>query len=169
MTSAKDYYKGVIMNQEAINTFTRRITNGNKSEIIVVLFDMIKVDLDDALDGLHNHEQEEYMEALRHASEVLEHLQEALDFNYDISKDLYSLYDYCKRAIAKSMYSGRDEGIIEAKEVIIPLSEAFEEVAESDDSAPLMENAQKIAAGLTYGKNDINESIDTDCNRGFLA
>ena len=157
------------MNQDDVTTFTRRITNGNKSEIIAVLFDMIQVDLDDALDGLRNHEQEEYMEALRHASEVLEHLQNALDFNYDISKDLYSLYDYCKRVIAKAMYSGREEGILEAREVIDPLAEAFREVAENDDSAPLMENAQKIAAGLTYGRNDVNESVDNSDNRGFLA
>ena len=157
------------MDQEAVTTFTRRITNGNKSQIIVVLFDMVLVDLDDATEGLKNHEQEEYMEALRHANEVLEHLQNALDFKYDISKDLYSLYDYCKRAIAKSMYSGRDEGINEAREVIEPLAEAFREVAENDDSAPLMENAQKIAAGLTYGKTDVNEAVDTNDNRGFLA
>jgi len=157
------------MNQEAVTTFTRRITNGNKSQIIVVLFDMVLVDLDDATEGLKNHEQEEYMEALRHANEVLEHLQNALDFKYDILKDLYSLYDYCKRAIAKSMYSGRDEGINEAREVIEPLAEAFREVAENDDSAPLMENAQKIAAGLTYGKTDVNEAVDTNDNRGFLA
>ncbi len=157
------------MNQEAISAFTRRITSGNKSEIITVLFDMIQVDLDDAIAGIKNHEQEEYMEALRHASEVLEHLQEALDFNYDISKDLYSLYDYAKRAIAKSMYTGREEGILDAKEVIDPLAEAFREVAENDDSGPLMENAQKIAAGITYGRNDVNEAVDGDGNRGFLA
>ena len=157
------------MDKENIAVFTRRITSGNKSEIINVLFDMIEVDLDDALSGIRNHEQEEYMEALRHASEVLEHLQEALDFNYDISKDLYKLYDYAKRAIAKSMYTGREEGILEAKEVIDPLSEAFAEVAESDDSAPLMENAEKIAAGLTYGRSDINESVESSSNRGFLA
>ena len=157
------------MDQEAVSVFTRRITNGNKSQIIAVLFDMIQVDLDDALDGLRNHEQEEYMEALRHANEVLEHLQNALDFKYDISKDLYSLYDYCKRSIAKAMYSGREEGINEARQVIDPLAEAFREVAENDDSAPLMENAQKIAAGLTYGKTDVNEAVDTNDNRGFLA
>ena len=157
------------MDQEAVTTFTRRITNGNKSQIIVVLFDMVLVDLDDATEGLKNHEQEEYMEALRHANEVLEHLQNALDFKYDISKDLYSLYDYCKRSIAKSMYSGRDEGINEAREVIEPLAEAFREVAENDDSAPLMENTHKIAAGLTYGKTDVNEAVDTNDNRGFLA
>ena len=157
------------MNQENKSTFTRRISTGNKSEIIVVLYDMIQVDLDDALNGMKNHEQEEYMEALRHASEVLEHLQEALDFDYDISKDLYSLYDYAKRCIAKAMYSGREEGIYDAKEVIDPLAEAFKEVAENDNSAPLMENAQKIAAGLTYGRTDVNEAVDTSDNRGFLA
>ena len=154
------------MDQDHVAVFTRRITTGNKSEIIVVLFDMIQVDLDDALNGMKGNDQEE---ALRHASEVLEHLQEALDFNYDISKDLYSLYDYAKRCIAKSMYSGRDEGILEAKKVIDPLAEAFREVAENDNSAPLMENAQKIAAGLTYGRTDVNEAVQGGSNRGFLA
>lgn len=157
------------MNRENIAIFTRRITNGNRSEIISVLFDMIVVDLNDAKEGINNHDQEEYMEALRHAGEVLEHLQAALNFNYDISKNLYSLYDYAKRAIAKSMYSGRDEGILEAREVIIPLKEAFEEVAKNDDSAPLMSNTQKVAAGITYGRSDVNEAIESDGNRGFLA
>ena len=157
------------MDQEHIATFTRRITNGNKSEIIVVLYDMIIVDLDDALEGINNGDQQEYMEALRHASEVLGHLQEALDFEYDISKDLYGLYDFSKRSIAKSMYTGREEGILEAKKVLEPLAEAFKEVAKADNSEPLMANAQTVSAGMTYGRNDINEAVQSGDNRGFLA
>lgn len=157
------------MEQELVSAFTRRITSGNKSEIIVVLFDMIKVDFEDAEKAMKYNEQEEYMEALRHASEVLEHLQDALDFKYEMSKDLYSLYDYSKRCIAKAMYSGKTEGIEEARKVIEPLSEAFNEVAEQDDSAPLMQNTQKVSAGMTYGRNDVNEMLEEGSSRGFFA
>lgn len=157
------------MNQEIISAFTRRISCGNKSQIIAVLFDMLLVDLEDAKNAIEYNEQEEYMEALRHASEVLEHLQNALDFKYDLSRDLYSLYDFCKRSIAKAMYTGREEGIEEALKIIKPLAEAFNEVAQNDTSEPMMQNAQKIAAGMTYGRSDINETIDVDSNRGFFA
>jgi flagellin-specific chaperone FliS len=142
------------MDQEAVTTFTRRITNGNKSQIIAVLFDMVLVDLDDATEGLKNHEQEEYMEALRHANEVLEHLQNALDFKYDISKDLYSLYDYCKRSIAKSMYSGRDEGINEAREVAMSGN-----VLDKSDLSKAIKNQDVVFAALTGDLGKMAKSI----------
>ena len=55
--------------------------------------------------------------------------------------------------------------------MIAGLKTAFEKVAESDDSAPLMENTQSVFAGLTYGKGSLNETdLDPNAaNRGFLA
>ena len=51
-----------------------------------------------------------------------------------------------------------------------PLWEAFVEVAKSDDSDSVMQNSQRVTAGLTYGRNNLNESYDDgNLNRGFLV
>ena len=49
------------------------------------------------------------------------------------------------------------------------LYEAFAASARQDTSEPLMQNAQQVYAGYTYGKNNINESYDVQSSRGFLA
>ena len=45
----------------------------------------------------------------------------------------------------------------------------FTEAAKSDASAPLMQNVQKVYAGMTYGRSTLNENLMNDNNRGFLA
>ena len=49
------------------------------------------------------------------------------------------------------------------------LRESFEIAAGQDKSAPLMGNAQKVYAGMTYGRTDLTENFMNDENRGFLA
>ena len=50
------------------------------------------------------------------------------------------------------------------------MREGFAEAAKKDTSAPLMRNTQQVYAGITYGKNDINENYtESDNKRGFLV
>ena len=39
------------------------------------------------------------------------------------------------------------------------LRDAYHTISKEDQSEPLMENAQNVYAGLTYGRTDINESM----------
>ena len=83
------------MTREEISCFTNRITSGNATGIIVVLFDIYSCYADDAKCALRRGRDDkslsEYTHAIRQASQVLRHLKGALDFKYDISKNLYSL------------------------------------------------------------------------------
>lgn len=172
------------MNREQVQAFTKRISNGNRSEIIVVLFDIFQAYETDARTALleiqhareeKNHDKKmsatkAYREGIRHASMVLRHLEDDLDFNSDVSKQLFTLYTYCERALARATYK-EDLAIFDKVEKIMgELREAFVEVASQDASAPLMANTQKYVAGYTYGKTDVMEmAVNFDISRGFLA
>ena len=80
-----------------------------------------------------------------------------------------TLYIYAKRALAKAIYQNKTEGILEAEKVLRRLYNSFKEAAKSDTSGPLMRNTQKVYAGITYGKNDLNESYTNNIQRGFLV
>ena len=56
-----------------------------------------------------------------------------------------------------------------SREMLESLYDAFKEAAKQDTSAPLMQNAQQVYAGYTYGKNDVNENCQLDSSRGFFA
>ena len=93
-----------------------------------------------------------------------------LNFKYDISKQLYSLYVYSREQIAKAMYENRLEKIDEVERLLRRLSEAFGKIAQNDTSGPLMSNTQQVYAGMTYGKSSINENlVNADNQRGFLV
>ena len=57
----------------------------------------------------------------------------------------------------------------EADVIMKKLRNSFETAAADDKSAPLMDNAQKVYAGMTYGRGRLTESFINDDNRGFLA
>ena len=51
------------------------------------------------------------------------------------------------------------------------LKDSFQEEAKEDLSGAVMENTQSVYAGLTYGKNSLNEVLmnDHEGSRGFMA
>ncbi len=158
------------MNKDKISAFTLRISSSNKTGIIGVLYDIYKEYELDAREAFSSGDNEEAVAALNKCSEVVSHLQKDLNFNYSVSKNLYSLYDYVQRCISRAIYQGKADALDEAKSVMDSLGEAFSQVAKEDDSAPLMKNTQKVVAGYTYGRNTLNESFLGDqSNRGFWA
>jgi flagellar protein FliS len=51
------------------------------------------------------------------------------------------------------------------------LKKGFVEVAKQDTRGPVMENTQQVYAGLTYGRNALNEVLvnANESSRGFRA
>jgi len=160
------------MTRDEKAAFNRRIVQSNATGIIVVLYDMMLLDLKRGIEILEK-DKADYKaanEELRHATQVLEHLKDALNFKYEISPNLFSLYDFCQRQISQTMYKATTEGAREAEKILSSLGESFRKVAEADKSAPVMQNTESVVAGMTYGRNDINEAMENyDRNRGFTV
>lgn len=158
------------MTKEDINVYTRRITQGNRTDIIVVLYDIYLDYINTAISAFDNDDHEELKNAVYHCNEVIRHLEKDLNFAYDISVDLYKLYNFIQRMIAKFSYK-KDKSLLEITIPIIrDLREAFAEVAEEDNSGRVMKNAQTVIAGITYGRGSLYEMTnDAGYKRGFYA
>ena len=158
------------MDKEKKQEFTVRITNANRSELVVILYDMILVYMDEAKVYLENKNQEQFCEEIKKAQECVKELISALDKQYEIASELARLYLYVNRTLAKVMIKPEETLLASAEKVIKGLRESFVQVAKQDDSPALMGNAQEIYAGLTYGKNSLNENLsDEGASRGFFA
>ena len=157
------------MTDEKKKAYSMRIGSANPSGIVVILYDMLLDDLSEASSG------EGFEEAIDHAELVISHLRASLDFSrecYETSSNLLSLYDYVGRLLSMARLKGDERGklINESLSVIIPLSEAFLEVASRDKRPAAMEKAEKTVAGMTYGRAGLSEETENyDRNRGFLA
>uniref|UniRef100_UPI004057387D flagellar export chaperone FliS n=1 Tax=Agathobacter sp. TaxID=2021311 RepID=UPI004057387D len=149
--------------------FTRRLSQCNKGELIVIMYDIVFAYMDEAKAEYEKNNYEAYKTAIRKASVSIDELIKSLDFSYDVSKQLYPLYMYSKGVLAKAIYQNKTDGITQAENVLRRLYSSFKEAAKSDTSGPLMRNTQKVYAGITYGKNDLNESYSNNSQRGFLV
>lgn len=160
------------MTDDQRKAFTKRITAGNPTEIIITMFDMLLFDFDEAeaLISANERDIEKITLDLRHAEAVIIHLKSALDFKYEIAGKLFSLYDYSQREVTKTIYSLDKAHIENARNVMSSLADAFREIRDYDKRPPMTENAENLVAGMTYGRNGIDEVTENyDKNRGFLA
>ena len=159
------------MTKEKQQEFTMRISQANRTELLVVTYDILNEETETAVKSAEAGNLDEYRSSLKSAQRYLAELMSTLDYNYPISVELLRLYEYVQRVLVKSDVSGKPYELETAMSVIGKLRTAYAKVAESDSSEPLMENTQRVFAGLTYGKGSLNET-DVDPNstsRGFLA
>ena len=156
------------MTKEDITDYTRRISQGNRSDIIVVLYDIYFSYEEDVRSALQTGSTDDLRTAIHHTNEVVEHLKQDLDFTYDIANQLYPLYDYVQRCLSKALYRQAVEEVDHAAYVMRELREAFVEVAKQDNSDRQMQNAELVTVGYTYGPGSLNE-VTNGSNRGFFA
>ncbi len=158
------------MNRDKISAFTLRIASSNGCGLISILYDIYEEYETDALENFEAGQVTEAIAALKRCAEVVSHLQKDLNFEYKVSGNLYALYDYVQRNVSKSIYKANADGLLEAKKVMDELGDAFDQLAKEDTSSPIMQNTQHIMAGITYGKNSLNESVmGNQARRGFWA
>ncbi|MCR5107133.1 MAG: flagellar protein FliS [Lachnospiraceae bacterium] len=155
------------MTKELIQEYTLKITQANRSRIIVIVYDMTEQYIKDALEAFDHGDLLTFRDNCRYAGKCVGDLLEALDFDYELAFPLMRLYVYISKEISMSSIKNDTEGLLVARGLLLSLRDSFEEMAKQDKSEPVMGNTESVYAGLTYGKNSLNESINGSGNRGF--
>lgn len=157
------------MEKQAIQTFTRRLSMCNQGEMIVIMYDIFFAYLSDARNGYMQNDNDSFKEGIRGSERVLDELISSLDMSYEIAKTLYPLYQYSKKSLAMAKALHRLDEIDATQQIMKNLYVGFVEAAKKDQSAPLMSNTQQVYAGMTYGRNQLNESFMNNDHRGFFV
>ncbi|MDD7403299.1 MAG: flagellar protein FliS [Butyribacter sp.] len=159
------------MNQEQKKEYTARISQANRSELVVIIYELFLLAMEEAHDNFKHNKKEEGVKCLKRAEGFLQELMGSLDRRYQIAEELMRLYRYVYEQLIVSVLRQKIVNEETILEVMGKLKDAFIEVAKEDDSEPVMENAQQVYAGLTYGKSSLNEILlsDNETNRGYKA
>ena len=156
------------MKKEKKQEFTLRISKANKTQLVVILYDMVLEYLKDSLESLEKEDYKEFKWNIERAKDCIDELLNSLHLEYEIAGILRGLYFFYKRELSTAAITGNKEKVLPVMEMIQELKESYEKVSMEDTSAPIMENTQTIYAGLTYGKDSLNVSLsDQGTNRGI--
>lgn len=156
------------MTKELKQEYTLKITQANKTGLITILYEMVLIYADDAKKAYEKADRMEFREAIRKARGCVDELLASLNFDYGLAMNFLQLYLYVNRELAKAEVRNMDEPLDNIIKVIKGLHEAYKKLDKMDASGPVMENVQTVYAGLTYGKNNLNENLtDQGADRGF--
>lgn len=157
------------MEKEQKREYTARIAQANRSELVVIIYELFLLAIEDAEKSFEKGELSQGVKYIKRAQGFLQELMGSLDHRYAIAEELKRLYRYVYEqlifsAIRRQMVNGET-----VKEVMGKLRDAFIQVAKEDTSGPVMKNTQQVYAGLTYGKGSLNEVLMTgnESTRGF--
>ena len=156
------------MDREAIKTYSYRISQATRSELVVIVYDIIRDYLKDAVSTSDN---AVFKEKLHMAMRGIDQLITGLDMQYELSGNLYVLYNYMKRTLIGAQVSYDKNVVNSIYDMLGQLRQSFYEVSRHGNSAPLMKNTEKVYSGLTYSKYGAgNETAsDTLINRGYMV
>lgn len=156
------------MTKELKQQFTFKITQANKTQLVVILYEMLLVYLEEAKKAHEEGDKDGFRQGIRCARGCLHELMSSLHFEYEISENLMKLYGYADRRLTRADIKNDAGELAHVEAVITKLHDAYETVSAQDDSAPLMANTQTVYAGLTYDKNRLAENLtEQGSSRGF--
>lgn len=159
------------MDADLKREFTARIAQANRSELVVILFEMFAYCLDMSEKFFGDNDSEKGVYYIKQAQGCLCELRGSLDFKYPISVNLAELYSFVNVKLAAGMAKRKPVEFTAIRDVMGGLQDSFSKIAKEDNTKPVMENTQKLYAGLTYGRGTLNEVITSgnEPSRGFKA
>ena len=156
------------MTAEQKKEFTRKITQANSAQLIVILYDIALVYVNDAIAFMDSGDKINAKIQAGFARKCLEEMICNLHFEYELSTNLHKIYLSMKKALRDGIMDEKKEHLISVKNNLQKLRDAYEQIVSMDESAPVMSHTQSVVAGLTYGRNSLNENLtDAGSNRGF--
>jgi len=158
------------MKNELKQQFALRITQANKTELCVILYEMFQTYIEDAMEDLSKEDTKTFRIDIQRARGCLSELMGSLNYDYEPAPTLLKIYIYISKLLVTADLHNDVEPLKEANMHMGKLHDSFAKLSKESVEGPVMGNAQTVYAGLTYGKNDLNVNLDQgDGKRGFFA
>ena len=159
------------MRKELIQEFSMRVTQASRSELVVIMYEIILKDIEYAKETFAKGDTATYEKELTHAGRFVNELMGALDYSIGLSYHLMSLYIFANKQLTAAKVQKQPELLDGVAEIFEKLLTGYQKVSEEDTSGPVMKNTQQVYAGLTYGRGTLNEMYVNmnESRRGFMA
>ncbi|DAB30900.1 MAG: hypothetical protein A2Y24_04550 [Clostridiales bacterium GWE2_32_10] len=151
---------------------TARIVGATPSELLVITYELTIDSIENAVKALKENNDSQFRRYINKSQNLTRELINTLNLSYEISLDLMRLYLFVNKSIITGLMKKSEQSLNDAKKVLSILLDGFSTVSNEHkkEQKPIVDNAQRLVAGFTYGKGMLNETVmNNGVNRGFRA
>ncbi len=146
------------MTTEEMNVYKMRITQAGVGELTVIMLEMEMQWIREALQAYDDKDMDTYIDYVEKAQATQLELMNGLNLDNEVSRDVYSVYVFFNRQLINSKIKKAPQEL----DRILPMLEAYHEsflaIAGTDTEGPVMDQSEKVYAGLTYGSDGLVEN-----------
>ncbi len=160
-----------MVKNEKIN-WSARIVNATPAQLVLIIYELIFEAIDTAENQLKEKNISDFENTMERCRKLLMELSYDLELSTTLEYDYLSLYLFVNKLFIQSYFQKKPEPLHEAKKILTSLYEGLvetEKLVPKEETEKVIQNAQQVYAGLTYGRGTLNESMTQDKNRGFKA
>ncbi|MGL4736102.1 MAG: flagellar protein FliS [Cellulosilyticaceae bacterium] len=140
------------------------IAHASQIELLCLTYELFLEDIEQALAC----RGEVRKKRIAHGREVLLQLVESLNFEEQIAKELFQMYIYIQNILINELE--KDDKLDEVRRLMRTIYEGYAQLMNQQvDALPVMNNAENIYVGMTYGKGYLSELVVGNSQRGFKA
>jgi flagellar protein FliS len=156
------------MTQEQIRDYTLRISQANASNLTAIIYELLLDSLEEARQALDREETPSYRRFIKRAERYMEELIHGLNLGDAVARQIVKQYIALHKTMIQAEYTLDAHLISTVMQELTQLQKHFVRIAKEDNEPPIMGNTQKVYAGLTYGRNSLNETaVETSQSRGY--
>ena len=146
------------MTTEEMNVYKMRITQAGVGELTVIMLEMEIQWINEAIDAFNKGDMDTYTSNLDKASATQVELMNVLNLDNEVSKDVYAVYIFFNKQIVNSKIKRKPQELERVVEMLKQYHESFAAIAGTDTEGPVMQQSEKVYAGLTYGNGGLVEN-----------
>ncbi len=156
------------MTKEKKSEYTLRISQANRAELIVILYEITIDYVEEAIAAASADDIGSVSFSTANAIRCIEEMQNNLHFEYDLAKSLNRLYTYMKNKLRAAYISGETEVLSDVLDKLKKLRDSYDKIAATDKSGPVMIHTQKVLSGMTYSKDKVLDDLTNEtAGRGY--
>ena len=146
------------MTEEQMNIYKMRITQAGIGELVVIMLEMEMQWLDEALKAFEKKETEEFLSCLKKAQGTQVELMNVMNMKNPLAVEVYSVFVFINKQLIEAGIKREIGDLPRCKVMLQKYYLSFLEVAKTDHAGPVMEQSEKVYAGLTYGTGGLVEN-----------
>jgi flagellar protein FliS len=135
-----------------------RITQAGVGELTVIMLEMEMQWINEAVDAFNSNDMETYIDCVDKAQATQVELMNVLNLDNEVSKDVYSVFCFFNKQLINSKIKRQPQELDKIVDMLNKYHESFSQIASTDNQGPVMEQSEKVYAGLTYGSGGLVES-----------